>query len=117
LSSIGTGLTAICVAITGALRGPLRKVNECVDELESARKTALNLIDQKRSERSAQETALEGEVNALKAKEASATEQLSAADTRVREVEVRSTRSTRVETLPSSYWLDPKPEITGSTWA
>jgi len=89
LSSIGTGLTAVCVAISGALRGPLRKVNEYVGKLESARNNALDLIDQKRSERSARETTLEGEVNALKAKEASAAAQLTAADTRVREVEAK----------------------------
>jgi hypothetical protein len=89
LSSIGTGLTAVCVAIAGALRGPLRTVNEYVGKLETARKNASDLIDQKRSERSEKETTLEGEVNALKAKEASAAAQLSAADTRVREVEAK----------------------------
>jgi hypothetical protein len=87
LSSIGTGLTAVCVAVSSALRGPLRRVNECVDRLEASRKKALDLINQKRNEQSGQETKLEGEVNTLKAKEVSATQQLSAADARVREVE------------------------------
>jgi hypothetical protein len=87
LSSIGTGVTAVCLAVSSALRGPLRRVNECVDRLEEARKKALDLIKQKRIERSDQETKLEGEVNTLKAKEVSATQQLSAADARVREVE------------------------------
>ena len=87
VSSIGAGLTAVCVAVSSAIRGPLRKVNEYVDRLEVARKKALDLINQKRNERGDQETKLEGEVNALKAREVSATQQLSAADARVREVE------------------------------
>lgn len=86
-SSIGTGITAICIAASSALRGPLRKVNEYVERLETARKKALDLINKKRNERSDRETKLEGEINALKAKEVSATQQLSAADARVREVE------------------------------
>lgn len=87
LSSIGAGFTAVCLAVSSVLRGPLRRVNEYVDKLETARKKALDLIKQKRNETSEDETKLEGEVNALKAKEVSATQQLSAADARVREVE------------------------------
>ncbi len=87
MSSIGTGISAICLAISSAVREPLRKVNEYVKQLEEARTKALSLINEKRNERNDQETRLEGEVNALKAKELSATQQLSAADARIREVE------------------------------
>ena len=79
-SSIGSGFAAVCLAVLSAVRGPLGKVNEYVDQLEVARKKALDLINQKRRSRSDHEAKLEGEVNALKAKEVSATQHLSAAD-------------------------------------
>ena len=87
VSSIGTGIAAVWVAMSSAVRGPLQKINGYIDRLEAARKKAVELIKQKRNERSHQETRLEGEVNTLKAKEVSATQQLSEADARVREVE------------------------------
>jgi hypothetical protein len=87
LSSIGSGVAAACWAISSAVRGPLRKVNEHLNRLEAAKKKASDLIARKQKERSGDEIRLEGEINALKAKEVSATEQLTAADARVREVE------------------------------
>jgi hypothetical protein len=87
LSSIGSGIAAICWAVSRVVRGPLQKVNGYVDRLEVARKKAVDLINQKRATQSEEETKLEGEVNTLKAKEVSATQQLSAAEAHVREVE------------------------------
>ncbi|SRR6266436_5130710 len=114
LSSIGSGVAAICWAISKAVRGPLQNVNEYVNRLEAAKKKATDLVNEKRNERSNEETKLEGEVNALKAKEVSATQQLSAADARVRAVESKIQEideGMKVEIWRSSYWPDRKREI------
>ena len=87
LSSIGSGLAAAFWVVSSAIRGPLRKVNDYLNRLETAKKKASDLISAKQKERTDDEIKLEGEINSLKAKEVSATEQLTAADARVREVE------------------------------
>jgi hypothetical protein len=87
LSSIGSGLAAACWAIANAIRGPLRRLNDHLNRLETAKKKASDLIAERQKERTNDEMKLEGEINALKAREVSATELLTAADARVREVE------------------------------
>jgi hypothetical protein len=89
LYSLSVPIVAAIGTVVRAVRGPLQKVNQYVNQLEAARGKALELVERKRNETSQEEVRLEGEVNSLKAKEISATQQLSAADARVREVEAK----------------------------
>jgi septal ring factor EnvC (AmiA/AmiB activator) len=89
ISTLMAEVAAGMLAAAKAIRKPLAKVNEALARVEEVRAKALAMIESKRKERSDAEAALEKEVNALRAKELSATQQLTAAEARIQEIETK----------------------------
>lgn len=80
---------AAAVALAKILKSPLEKVRAALKKLDEARRAAAARIDKKKSQKSKEEEELEKQVNELRAKETSATQQLTAAESRVQEVEAK----------------------------
>jgi hypothetical protein len=89
VASFTMKFAALASAAAALIREPLSRVNQGLARLEQARQTAHELVDRKRSERSQEEIALERELNELRAREASATQQLTSAEARIQEVEAK----------------------------
>ena len=87
LSALVARVGAVVAAGAAAVRWPLRAASRALDQLERARQKAANLIEQKKQEKSGLEIGLEKEVNELRAKEASATQQLTAAEAKIQEIQ------------------------------
>ena len=85
LPKLVAGLTVYAAAI----RKPLKTVSSALDRLDAARKKASELIEQKKKDKTAEEIKLEQEVNESRAKKASATQQLTAAESRIQEVQAK----------------------------
>jgi DNA-binding winged helix-turn-helix (wHTH) protein len=88
-ASITAKLAAGLAVYVAAIQKPLKTVSNALDRLDSARKKASELIEVKKKEKGAEEIKLEQEVNELRAKEVSATQQLTAAESRIQEVQLK----------------------------
>ena len=89
VSSLGAGFATVAGAFAATLREPLAKVNTYLKKLEVARNKALEVLNEKRNEKSEAEIKITGELEAIKVTEATAALQLGAAEVQVRSVEAK----------------------------
>ena len=89
LSALVAEAATLLASAVAILRGPLAQARTGLGRLETARDKAVQLVAKKRSERSHEEVKYEKELNAVRTQEQSAVQELSKAETAIREIEAR----------------------------
>jgi hypothetical protein len=89
LSAAITDAAAALFAVAAAIRKPLGKARDYLTKLEQARDKALEVISTKKAQQSEIEIDLERQLNEIRAKEQSATQELSATAAAIREIEAK----------------------------